>query len=230
MRKTVEQIIYDIVEITKPYYTDDTNFDEEFIIEQINDVRNELLKQAYVSGRMLDDQWYSKTCCIELKCDNIVCDSLDSGDVDWYSELPNVVGGIGNRDIIYLGDTNMNTSGYDRVNIKSFQTYNKRKWTGYKCIYVVIGGKAYFKNLPTTGLKYLCLIGITSGPTSLCDSTRTDKYPIPDVLLYKLKIMVVKQILVTLQVPEDIINDAIDNTMNAQIPKNVQQGLQEAQK
>jgi hypothetical protein len=85
-------------------------------------------------------------------------------------------------------------------------------------MYTIVGSEAYFKNLPTHGIKFLCIIALIKDPTNSCNwiLSKTE-YPVPSAT--KLELLVVKDIVSLWGMPEDKQQDADDSPQQA-VPSN----------
>jgi hypothetical protein len=120
--------------------------------------------------------------------------TLPSGTVLWRTNnMPNLIEGVGDKDIQYLGLDNYSKN-FKRVNLSSFINSKGDIWNQNDVLYYITGNTAYFKNLPTSGAKFICVMGLWERPTSLCNyNLMTDIYPVPS--LYKLKVLLRMDIL-----------------------------------
>lgn len=216
--KTTREIIYDVIHACEPFYTDDTELlDEEEILKKMDDLRGVQIRNALQRFRSLDNQWYQYTCCFEVKCKENSCDGIGSGDVYYYIDDLDLIGGLDGKEIKYLGDTDINTPGYTKVTLHEYQNIAANKWTGTDPVYTIQGGIPFIRNLPTTGLKYVCALAIHSHPVSICDTELDDDYPVPDAEIQAFEIAVIRHFLSSKGLPADTINNAIDDTLNRKV-------------
>lgn len=212
MYKSHKKIVYSILEsINSHLISDDHDIALEFVADKVNDINIRLLEEQAKQGMSLDP-FYKKTCCIEIKCERTSCvidgKTVESGDVVWYSEIPSLNQKIGWKNISFLGPSNL-SNGYHRVPVTGFVSGAKLDWA-QKPIYTVTGNKIYYLNLPESGTKFICMVGIFSNPTNLCDFNEEDPYPTPDP--YKLEMLVKQDILATYpNIPKDEYQDGRDN-------------------
>lgn len=204
---TLKEIAYSILESIKGYHiTDDNEIPLEWIVKKINDINAILIDEDFKQGKSLES-YMQKLCCIEVLCERTECEGIPSGDVIFYSEIPRLNTKIGNKNISYLGLSDMSTS-FRRVSYTGFEIGNALSYAT-RPIYTVLNDKIYYKNLPTTGIKYLCLVGILNDPTTACNWDNDNQYPSPDV--YKLELLVKQDILSTYpKIPKDELNDSRD--------------------
>jgi hypothetical protein len=90
---------------------------------------------------------------------------------------------------------------------------NYSAWTGNKPYYTIVGTEFKVGNIPTTGLKYVCLIGILSNPLDgkCYTATENDPYPVPNHIVHELELIAIKQLMSTLNVPPDVKNNSQEN-------------------
>jgi hypothetical protein len=219
--------------------SNDTRLEDRFILHQMNSVRAALVHESFRHGK-IDDGFYQLKCCILVDCDRIVCSSLDSQEKVNFAYLPKLIEGIGWANIIYFGNVEFAKiygglhNSWDRYNMKGWLSMEYQEWIGRRPAFTIIGGYkagetiiqegtlALLKNLPSTGVKYLCVNGIFANPEdALCDEDDFLEmdYPLPSNMIHKLELIVIKQILSTEGVPGDDINNAKDNTANVVRPQ-----------
>ncbi len=179
---------------------------DEMIIDRINIIRELLIQQ---NKKKLQDSFYSMTCCLDVVCEGQGCvinDEFIESNVTLYSiKLPTLITGVGSNDIRYLGLSGL-IKNFDRVSLDNFIGNQYSVWTGRRPLYTIIGEIAYLKNIPTSGLQKLCLVGLVKDPVSLCDYNKEEsEYPVPQG--YKLELLVTQDILSGLQIYPDELND-----------------------
>jgi len=193
--------IIDEVKIDIKAFSDDqriVNLDE-YIQEKADDIRATLIRAELTNSGSLDPKYYGNpVCCVEIECVQQSCEihgvDIYSGTVLWKTNnLPALIGGVGDKDIIYLGSDNLQSS-FKRVSLSGFANSDGDIWNSNNPMYFISGNIAYFKNLPTSGSKFICAIGLWQKPTSVCSyNLATDIYPVPSD--YKLKILLKQDIL-----------------------------------
>ena len=232
MAKT-DQIIFSIKEqCTGKIPSDDTRLLDNFILYQMNIVRAILIREEIVTKGSLDHSYYQMKCCIPVLCDRVTCGGIDSGEAVFYSPLPKLVEGLGWKDILYFGTVEFPKrkeglhKNFDRYNFNGFLSLEYQEWIGNRPAYTIIGGYkdgdttidgilALLKNLPTKGIKNLCVLGVWASPqSSVCEEEEfmEMEYPLPETMVHRLEIIVVKHLLSTEPVPGDPVQDGRDNT------------------
>lgn len=227
MTKTLKQHVDSVYEAIYGFHmSDDSELPTEYVRDKIIDVNVRLVQDHYKSGLSLDGL-YQHICCIEVECvqNSCVIDGVTvlSGTVMWKAEIPNLVQSVGDKNIAYLGTDDWKNN-FTRVSMPGFIAGNKFDWTK-GTLYTVVGNVIYFKDLPTTGIKLLCMSGILTNPTTACNwNSDTSIFPTPDP--YKLELLVKKDILATFPgIGHKNSNDASDElgTMPEQQKPNQQQ-------
>jgi hypothetical protein len=212
MNKTYKEIAYSILESLYGHnIIDDYNISIDFIKAKINDVNIRLQEEVFKQHDSLE-AFYQKQCCIEVVCEKTSCviegEMVSSGDVVWYSEIPSLNPKIGWKNISYLGKSDM-LKGFKRVTFSGFMSGAQLDWTRGP-IFTIVGNKIYFRDLPTTGTRMLCMVAILANPILACNFNEDQPYPTPDA--YKLELLVKKDILSTFPaMPTDEIQDSRDN-------------------
>lgn len=247
---TTGKILYSIFEqCTGKIPSDDYRLKELFILHLMNSARAILIAEDMKSGRNLAESYYQMKCCLELECDDIICGSIGSGQSVYFVRLPKLIDGIGWRNITYFGTVEFPkyrkglSANFDRYNLKGFLGLEFQEWAGKRPAYVIQGGYkdgdttidgnlAFVKNPTTRGLKYVCVNGIWAEPEqSICDKEDylEMEYPLPEIYVYRLELIVIKQLLSTEPVPGDPIQDGRDNTGTQSMPNNVARNLAQQQ-
>jgi len=244
MAKT-NKIIYSIFDqCTGKIPSDDSRLEESFILHVMNNVRALIIRQEILSGRRLDEGYYQLKCCIEVVCDSIVCNGIDSGKDVYYAKLPKLVEGIGYKNISFLGTVEFPDrfmglkSNFDRYSFNGWLSMDHLEWANKRPAYTIVGGYkdgdttedgtvALLRNLPKSGIRRLCINGIFANPEEMpCDEEEffEMEYPIPTHLIHRLELITIRQILSTEPVPGDPIQDGRDNTdmmKNPDVAKNL---------
>jgi len=218
MDKSKKEIVFSILEGLNSYnISDDSVFDEEHIGYQVDIARIALIKDEIKEGK-LSDQYYQPTCCIEIQCEQDGCEvvgmgTIKTGIITYYAELPGLIAFYDTHNIKYLGGQGWDDNWY-RVPFSTFVSGVVGQWSQGKTIYTIINGKVLFKNLPTAGVKFFCLLGLFETPETVCDYDAEKPYPVSDPL--KIEIIVVKNILSRLGINYSERNDANPNIAQQQ--------------
>lgn len=219
MVATLAEIGFSIRNQVKGFFSvDDERIDIEFVYKKIRDVRSLLIRNQLREQRMLDPALYQEICCLEIKCRQTTCNGIKSGADEYYVELPKIENGVGFCAIKYLGTIDK----LNAFNHKNYQGYlygQSSPYTGDKPYYTIVGSEALIKNLPTTGGKYLCLIAILEDPLNggCYMANENDPYPVSNVMVHELELIVIKQLMSVLNVQPDLKNDATDNPSGAPV-------------
>lgn len=224
MTKSLAKIIYSIKEQLSAYHvTDDTVYDDEFLADKIADVRSNLIYDEQ-QKKSLSDGYYQQICCLEVMCEEKTCTingvDVSSGDVTYYIDLPALNERVGDINIKYLGLTDMLTK-FDQKSMDGFISLAGSPYTSGRPAYMRVGKRAYLRNLPTDGTRFLCIIGLLANPVNACDfSDEETPYPVPDV--FKLELIVKRDILSTYGISADELQDSRDKAVPPQEAKTVQ--------
>jgi hypothetical protein len=178
---------------------------DEMLIDRLDVIRELLIQQ---NKNALNDMFYTSTCCIDVECEGFGCtigdEFIESGVSLFSSDLPALITGVGNNDIKYLGTIGYGNA-YDRSTLANFINNKYSRWTSRRIIYTIVGNKIYYKNIPS-GLNKICIVGLFKNPVSLCDyNLRESEYPVPHE--YKLELLVVQDILTSMGIFPDELND-----------------------
>ncbi len=210
MAKTLAEIGYSIRNQIKGYFsTDDERISIEFIYAKAWDIRSMLIKEEYRKFRQLNDQDYISECCLEVCCDETVCEGEDSLAKDHYVNIPTLESALGYNGVKYFGTTDKKTP-FRRVNYPGYLYSDYESYTKNVPTYTLVDTKAFLKNLPTDTLKFICIIGIFENPRGHCDPE--DAFPIARHLVHKLELIAVKQLMSTIVIGPDEVNNARDDS------------------
>ena len=225
MGKSLKKIVYSIKEALEGYnITDDTVYSNEYIADKVKDVRSTMIIDE-IRNNIVDDGNYSQYCCLEVQCQNKSCtingQTITSDEIEYYVELPRLVPNTGWNNIKYFGLIDMKTP-FSRKNVDGFLSLDGNKWTGKDPAYLVVDSHAYLANLPSSGIKFLCMIALLDDPIDECDWDEDDDYPVSDV--FKLEMLVKKDILSTFGIRADVEQDSRDTTPTDTEVKTVQKG------
>jgi len=202
MGKSLIRIVESVKEELSHYkLTDDFPITDEYLADKADDVRASLIREAY-KNKKIDEKYYQQMCCIEIECAKPGCDvngvNIPMDYVVWYADLPTLVQDIGWDDIKYFGLMGF-IQDFDRKSMGNWINIEGNVWTGLKPAYTIIGNRAYFKNLPTSGITFLCLVAILYKPTTACNYQVDDEYPVPSDMT--LQMLMKKDILSTGFIP-----------------------------
>jgi len=209
MSKTLNEIAFSIRnQIEAHIDSDDIRIAPEFIYKKIDDVRSALLNDEFKEKKYLDPTVYMFF-NIEIQCRKIVADDEDSGDTEYFIEMPQVEAFLGESAIKYIGLLDKKTPFARRsFSGQLFAAYNH--WTHHVPTITRFDeyqGKqiAIIENLPTDGLKYAGVLCVPENPSNFC--REDERYPIPSYMIHKLELIVLKQLMSTLQIKPDERND-----------------------
>lgn len=210
MSKTLAEIGYSIRNQVKGYFSsDDERIDIQLVYDKCWDVRSLLIKEEFRRFQKLNDQDYTTECCLAVECEPIICDGKNSGHTELVVDIPKIESSVGYAGIKYFGTVDKKFP-FRRVNYQGFLYSGHEKYTGNVPTYTLTDGKATIKNPPTEGLKYICIIGIFEDPRNICDENMP--FPIARHLVHKLELLVIQQLMSTLQIGPDESNDARDGS------------------
>jgi hypothetical protein len=212
MAESLEQIAYRIRDSIKGYLPNqDEIMDIEIIYRKMAAVRSLLLKEQYNTQKYLDESIFGQKCCLEVQCSPIACDGIESGDVEYWVDAPNIEALLDDQAIRYFGGPDMKSPYTHRsLNGANFQQYNT--YTSHTPSYTITGTKFTLYNLPTKGLKYVCLVAVFEDVMSVCKPE--DQFPLPSSLIHKMELLIKKDLMSTLALKPDLKNDAQDTAPN----------------
>lgn len=222
MKKSYKLIIQDIQEALSSFVPSDDvlqRFDEDVIGSKLQDIRLTVMHDDFKERKRLLEGWYSRTCCHTIECRDVSCTILDGVPAlmkEYYLDLneANI-----NRDLpgsvkfLLVPSTKPYTIPYADYQMYLAQDY--AAYTRNQPIFTIIedsdaGLIAPIKNLPTSGLKNVCIYAINNSPNQECEFDEDATYPIPGILVHKVEYLVIKHFLAAAGIPQDVLNDAND--------------------
>lgn len=211
MGKPLKNIVETLKEELSGYHISDDNlFTDEYLVDKINSVRAVLIAEQFKESG-IDGQFYQTICCNEVKCNSQGCTIngtfYKSGSTYFYIDLPPLIMKVGLKNIMYFGLDDYQTQ-FARMSFDGYMSSDGALWTGKMPLYTVVDGMALMKNLPTPGLKYICIMALLSNPVDACNYDENDDYPVPDT--YKLELLIKKDIMSLYGIVGDEINDSRD--------------------
>jgi hypothetical protein len=210
MSKTLAEVGYSIRNQIKGYFsTDDERIDIQLIYDKCWDVRSILLKEEYRQFKKINDQDFTTECCLEVQCSSIVCNGIDSGVKEFFVQIPKIEASIGYDGIKYFGTVDKKTP-FRRVNYQGHMFSGHEKYTGRAPMFTLVDDKAILSNMPTSGMKFVCLIAIFEDPRGICNEN--DPFPLARHLVHKLELIVIQQLMSTIQIGPDETNNGRDNS------------------
>lgn len=227
MAKSLSKIVYSIIEqCSHRVVSDDSRLDFEFIADKVHDVRLLLLKEDWAAKRKVDDGFFKRSCCFEIKCGSPNCEGNKLSDIEYhYVSLPKISTAV-NGTIRYAGTVMDNQSESFEISILSNSQWKVRGANPYipkKPIGTLINNSTLvLENIPE-GMKYICVDAVWENPIINCETDNNADYPIPGDLIHKLEIVTIQHVLSANLVGADVINNALDDTTVNQQAFNKQQ-------
>jgi len=213
MSKSLAEVGYSIRNQIKGFFSgDDERIDIQLIYDKCWDVRSVLLKDEYRQFKKINDQDFTTECCLEVQCGNLVCNGIDSGVKEFYITIPKIEASLGQDGIKYFGTVDK-MHPFRRSNFQGFMFSGYEKYTGKVPTFTLVDDKAILKNLPTQGLKYVCLIAVFEDPRNIC--SEDDPFPIARHLVHKLELIVIQQFTSLIQIGPDEKNEGRDSAPDA---------------
>lgn len=205
---TLAEIGFSIRNQAKGYFSsDDERIDIEFVYKMVKQVRSTLIKERYKELGAIDELMYQNISCLEIQCEEIICNCVPSGEYQYWIDLPILEDIYGN--IKYLGTADMRTK-FTEKTFNGFQYITSSPYTGMSPVFTRVQNKAYLKNLPTPDMKFITLVGLLADPLNggcyLLDEN--NDFPLSQNMIQQLELICLKQLMSTLQQQPDTKNNA----------------------
>jgi len=215
MSKTLNEIVHSIRnQLIGHIGTDDTRIQESFIESQILSVRSTLLRQEQDLNKPISDDFYQVIDCIEVKCDKVVCKGITTSHYDTYADLPHTES-VG-KGVVYFGTIDGNIQ-FTEKSYTGFLYGSYALASGRMPYYTIVGNRAFIRNMPDKSIKFLRIVAILDNPLEHMEGCKYDArelhFPMPQNIIYQLEIIVIKQLLSTLNIPADETNNASDSAV-----------------
>lgn len=187
--------------------TDDSRIDLDVIKDHIHEARAEILGLMKKQTLHLPNVYYQKISCLEVKCEEIVCDGIGSGVYQYYVDMPSsLIGAWGKRSIKRVS----NVDGSLKFSWQG--AGNTLPFGGNPDATFDIEGKKMILNFNTCKTKFIFIDGLWSDPlkaigASGCPNWNSE-YPIAGDDLGKITDIVFKRMMPQKQVRHDTKNDA----------------------
>lgn len=198
--------------------TDDHRLRIPFIHHHIRNVRSLLLDEEISAGIGLDPAFLQIIDCLEVKCDRVVCNGRALPFATKYVDMPSISSKVGNPTYLGLVDGSL---AFERLSYTAWLNFTGGSFAFRRPAYALVDGMAILKYIPPN-TKWLRLVGALDDPINggCMLLGENDTYPIPQRLVHKLELLVIKQLMSTLPIAGDPVNDAADpQTVGAPQPK-----------
>lgn len=162
-------------------------------------------------GTGIDQAYYQQLDCIEVKCGTVTCPGIGQVDSLQYADISVVEAG---RDgIAFLGSLDAEVK-FERRSLTAFIHAIDPRFGSRKPLYTVIGDRLAFKFVPA-GLVRLTLHAVLEDPmaNTCMPLAENSPYPMPNNRVHELEVLCLKQLISTLPIQADSINDAQDNAV-----------------
>ena len=187
--------------------TDDSRLTDRFIDYLVRSVRSRMVISDSERGTGIDQAYYQQVDCIEVKCGKVSCPGIGEDDDLQYADISVVESG---RDgIAFLGT--IDGDAIQRRSLTSFIHAIDPRFGVKKGIYTVIKDRLVFKYLPA-GVSRLRMHAVLEDPMAktCMPLAENDPYPMPNNRVHELEVLCLKQLISTLPIQPDTVNDARD--------------------
>jgi hypothetical protein len=211
---TLNQILHEIKEGDNSFHiTDDYRVDDMLIIEMINDVRATLIRDEKTRTGFIAGNYYQTDCCYEIVCEEDSCTfngvEISTGKKMYKVKLRPLIESLGGLELKYIGNPSLGVE-FQPMSFDQFLASVGRLFTAGEPAATLMGSDLWLKNLPTPGMKFVCLTALLKNPTTACDwDNDKTEYPVPSKS--KLIDMVNYRLMSKGRMPADKLNNAADD-------------------
>lgn len=186
--------------------TDDSRIDLDVVKDHVHEARAELLGLMKKTMLQLPSVYYQRISCLEVKCEEIVCDGFGSGVYQHYIEIPSIIGAWGKRSIKSVTNATGTVKFLWQESGYSLPYGGKSSGTFYP-----VGNKLILK-FNNCQAKYMAVEGLFSNPYRAIESSGCPNWEIPYPIagddIGKISDMVFKRMVPQKQIRHDTKNDA----------------------
>lgn len=217
---TVNEILHQVKERDSSFnITDDYKVDDELIIAMMNNTRSTLLRELYNDKGYISAEFYQMNCCYEIECVEGFCEyngvEIGDGEFGYQVKLKPHVTGLNGLEIRHIGNR-LGSLKFTKMSFDSFNSLESRKWTPKTKAATIVGDLMFLKNIPTAGMKFVCLLELLEDPRTACDWRNDEStYPVPSA--QKLIDMVLYRLMTSGRVPDDKLQNAAADTADPRI-------------
>lgn len=210
MAKTLNEIVYSVMEAVSGYYpTDDFRITPVYLESLAHSIRESLIRDELRQG-LLSPEYYQVYHCLKIEQKEYICDGYGvySG---YVAKPPALMTGVGNASVIHLSVGNVVLS---PIAPQVFFTQTKFAY-GRDAFYTILDQIIYFKGITIPDkdgcIKIGRLIALFGKPTDLYDCDNVEvAYPVQSD--YKLEVLMKRDILSVYGIRPDEVNNARDDS------------------
>jgi hypothetical protein len=195
-------------QITGHLPTDDTRFDLEFIENLVREKRSLLIHDRAKTGLGVESAYYQDLSCLTITQEKLLCGGEDAGGVHACITVPSIERFRGA--IAYLGRTSGDRP-FGELGLSAFLRNAPDRFCRHTPVFTVLPGKIYLKNVDP-GMETVRMIAVLEDPradTCILDFEEAP-YPVPAHALHQLELLCLKQMMSTLPIRPDRVNDGQD--------------------
>jgi hypothetical protein len=193
--------------------SDDRRLRKRFVDHVIRSVRSELIKEISRKSAGLSQDFYQRICCLDVLCDEIVCGQYKIPLKTRYLQIPQLESIPFNPQ--YLGPADGRTP-FTRIPFGQFPFYTGGSFRNRAGAFSIVDDKAFLHFPVGLNAASMCIYGILEDPmeNSCVTLKEDDPYPLPQNMVHKLEIIALRQLLSTLPIQADAVNDSKDSQLD----------------
>ena len=209
MSKTIREISYSVWEqISNFNITDDSPYPYEWIEDTVVATNASLMRQYYDARKLNDELLLTQANVpIEPVENDVTIQGLTIKAKYGFckADVPPLLTGVENKLLSYVGPPDYSTS-YTRRKIYELMNDKGITWKLPNPTYAVVGNQLYFKKSPKLG-NVVSVTGYFRDPREVNTFDKeTDPFPTPSE--FKLEMLTLQQVMQSLNIPMDLLNDA----------------------
>ena len=225
---TENELIFSILSKIKPYLSDDTDIEPREIAFQVSVQRALLIRNELNKSRTIDPDIIQDLGCVAMEAaDPAECCDVSTGckvmrtvlEIPTTIELHNDIG------ITRIGPINKTLKEYSRTTLEGAKWVGNGKYTKNEIYAYITNNRVYLvsNNDKHKFIDYINIRGVFENPSDIIPFTNCstgtscyssdDKYPLKSWMFSYIEDIIVNKYLPTYNIPTDISNDGVDNTV-----------------
>jgi len=212
MGKSINNIS-DSVRLALHKYSDDIKLPKSLVKDKIRDIRAAIIRDEIESRKSVSTGFYQLVSCLKIEKRKTEC-VLHGAVLSGYKvNVTGIFKGI--RDpVLFIGSHNLNQR-YDILELVPFLSHGNSAHTSKIPVCTLIEEDVLFNTLPMTAGEYLTGLILFEDFDAACGFSDEDDIPVPRTIIYKLEMLVKKDILASYGYLYDPLNDNSEEQMKS---------------
>ena len=194
--------------------TDDSRLEPEMVEDMVLDVRATLITEFFNSRYYLEDAFFQIYNGLNIESEKLtIAPGIQEDFPEIFCEIPELHSAVGFKNIRYFGSTD-GRHNFERTSIAGFISSDGKLFTMNEPVYTINSNRVLIKNLPSLGMTKGRMIAVWYDPRQVPGYDEDKSFPVSDSMIHKLELICKKNLMSTLGIPPDRLNDAQDVVIN----------------